>query len=85
MTAKFTWLGEATVTRSREGSGGVTLEKGKTYDLTGFDGAVVQEWVMTGHAAWVVDGPIAPASKDTTLEVHNATIKVKTPKIGAGL
>ena len=48
----FTWLAGDTFARSRGGSGGAHLEQGRTYDVAGFDPAVVAEWVRVGAAKY---------------------------------
>ena len=82
MAAKqFKWTGPETYTRSRDGSGGAHLRPGQVYATAAFSEDVIAEWAKTGNAE-LLDGP--GEATDTKLEVHNATISSKAPKIGAG-
>jgi hypothetical protein len=49
---KFTWIVGDTYTRSREGRGGKHLIQGESYDVAGFNPAVVEEWVRAGAAKY---------------------------------
>jgi len=80
MTGRFRWLGRATVTRSKEGSGGKALDTDHIYNVADFSAAVVDEWIATGNAE-----PVNGEAKDTVLAVHSPTVKIKAPKIGANL
>lgn len=73
------WLGTSTFARSKGGIPGAHLETGGIYNVEAFDAAVVAEWIRTGHAEPYVNG----APTDTTLNVKNATVALKTPKLGA--
>ena len=74
---RFKWLGRATVTRSKEGSGGKALDTDHIYNVADFSEAVVAEWIATGNAE-----SIEVEAKNTVLEVHSPTLKIKVPKIG---
>ena len=78
MTAKFRWLGRSTVTRSKDGSVGTALEQGHIYDTAQFDPLILEEWVITRNAEFVVS-----EAKNTVLAVHSPTVKAKAPKLGA--
>jgi hypothetical protein len=49
---KFTWLVGDTYTRSRDGVGGKHLIQGESYDVAGFDLAIVEEWIRAGAAEY---------------------------------
>ena len=80
MTGRFRWLGRATVTRSKEGSGGKALDTDHIYSVADFEEGVVAEWIATGHAESVND-----EATNTVLAVHSPTVKIKAPKVGANL
>lgn len=77
---RFKWLGRSTVTRSKEGSGGIALEPGHIYNVADFSEAVVDEWIVTGNAE-----AVTTEAKDTVLDVKSQTVKIKAPKLGATL
>jgi hypothetical protein len=80
MADRFKWLGRSTVTRSKEGSGGIALEPGHIYGVADFSADVVGEWIVTGNAE-----AVTTEAKDTVLDVKSQTVKIKVPKIGANL
>jgi hypothetical protein len=71
MATRFKWTGPATVTRSRDNSGGRTLEPQHIYATADFDPAVIEEWAKTGNAEFL-DDAIKPT--DTKLDVKNAVV-----------
>jgi hypothetical protein len=75
--ANFKWTGRSTVTRSKDGSAGISLEPDHIYDVAAFGEAVVEEWIRTGHAE-----PIEVKANDTALAVKSHVVKVKSPKVG---
>jgi len=77
---RFKWLGRATVTRSKEGSGGKALDTDHIYNVADFSAAVVDEWIATGHAE-SVNGE----ATNTVLDVKSPTVNIKVPKVGANL
>jgi hypothetical protein len=50
--SKFVWLAGDTFTRSRDGRGGIKLERGGEYDAGAFNPEVVEEWVRAGAAEY---------------------------------
>ena len=74
---RFKWLSNSTVTRSSAGSGGTSLDTDHIYNVADFSEAVVAEWIATGNAE-----SIEVEAKNTVLEVHSPTVKIKVPKIG---
>ena len=76
----FRWLGRETVTRSKDGSGGVPLAPGHIYKTADFAPAVVGEWIATGNAE-----SVKVQANDTALDVKSVTVKPKAPRIGAEL
>jgi hypothetical protein len=80
MADRFKWLGRSTVTRSKAGSAGTALEPDHIYNVADFSAAVVDQWIITGHAESVNGTP-----EHTTLEVQSPVVKSKAPNIGANL
>jgi protein-disulfide isomerase len=74
----FKWLGPATVTRSKEGSAGISLEHEHIYKAADFQPSVVAEWIATGFAEAVE----VNVNNTTTLKVKNVVVKSNAPKIG---
>jgi hypothetical protein len=77
MTDRFRWTGRSTMTRSKNGSSGQTLEPEHYYSVADFSAAVVAEWIATGNAE-----AVTTEATNTVLVVQSAEVKLKSPKIG---